>query len=105
MRIWIGPEANSAQTHLGTPLLSGGGHIIRAAWRVLITLEAEFCTEAVEEALVRHSAPEIFNTDQGRQFNSTDFIKVLAAREIKIGMPLGDCRPSPAGNRWQGVLV
>nr|WP_245840809.1 IS3 family transposase [Puniceibacterium sediminis] len=56
------------------------------AWRVSITLEADFCIEAVEEALARHGAPEIFNTDQGSQFTSTDFIKVLAAREIKISM-------------------
>ena len=53
------------------------------AWRVSITLEADFCVEAVEEALARHGTPEIFNTDQGSQFTSTDFIKVLAAREIK----------------------
>jgi len=33
-----------------------------------------------------HGAPEIFNTDQGSQFTSTEFIKVLAAREIKISM-------------------
>lgn len=51
-----------------------------------ITLEADFCIEAVEEALLRHGAPEIFNTDQGSQFTSTEFIKVLAAREIKISM-------------------
>ena len=56
------------------------------AWRVSITLEAEFCMEAVEEALARHGTPEIFNTDQGSQFTSIDFIKVLAAREIKISM-------------------
>ena len=56
------------------------------AWRVSITLEADFCVEAVEEALARHGTPEIFNTDQGSQFTSTDFIKVLAAREIKISM-------------------
>ena len=37
------------------------------AWRVSITLEADFCIEAVEEALTRHGAPEIFNTDQGSQ--------------------------------------
>lgn len=48
-----------------------------------ITLEADFCVEAVEEALAKHGKPEIFNTDQGSQFTSTDFIKVLAAREIK----------------------
>jgi putative transposase len=35
------------------------------AWRVSITLEADFCFEAVEEALARHGTPEIFNTDQG----------------------------------------
>lgn len=34
------------------------------AWRVSITLEAEFCMEAVEEALARHGTPEIFNTDR-----------------------------------------
>ena len=56
------------------------------AWRVSITLEADFCIEAVEEALVRHGAPEILNTDQGSQFTSAEFIKVLAAREIKISM-------------------
>ena len=56
------------------------------AWRVSITLEADFCIEAVEEALARHGTPKIFNTDQGSQFTSTGFIKVLAAREIKISM-------------------
>jgi putative transposase len=40
----------------------------------------------VEEAFARHGRPEIFNTDQGSQFTSTDFIKLLAAREIKISM-------------------
>ncbi|MDG2284552.1 MAG: IS3 family transposase [Alphaproteobacteria bacterium] len=56
------------------------------AWRVSITLEAGFCIEAVEEALAKHGTPEIFNTDQGSQFTSTDFIKVLAARKIRISM-------------------
>jgi putative transposase len=56
------------------------------AWRVSITLETDFCIEAVQEALDRHGAPEIFNTDQGSQFTSTEFIKVLADREIKISM-------------------
>lgn len=56
------------------------------AWRVSITLEAEFCIEAVEEALARYGAPEIFNTDQGSQFTSTEFIKVLATSGIRISM-------------------
>jgi len=34
------------------------------SWRVSISMEADFCIEAVEEALARHGAPEIFNTDQ-----------------------------------------
>jgi len=36
------------------------------AWRVSITLEADFCMEAVEEALAKHGTPEIFNMEQGR---------------------------------------
>ena len=56
------------------------------AWRVSITLDAGFCIEALEEALARHGQPEIFNSDQGSQFTSTNFIKVLAARQIKISM-------------------
>jgi putative transposase len=35
------------------------------AHRVSITMEAEFCVEALEEALAKHGKPEIFNTDQG----------------------------------------
>ena len=40
--------------------------------RVSITMEADFCVEALEEALARHGTPEIFNTDQGSQFTSLD---------------------------------
>jgi putative transposase len=56
------------------------------AWRVSITLEADFCIAAVEEALTRHGKPEIFNTDQGSQFTGAEFIKAPAAHEIKISM-------------------
>jgi putative transposase len=37
------------------------------AHRVSITMEADFCVEALEEALARHGKPDIFNTDQGSQ--------------------------------------
>ena len=40
------------------------------AWRVSITLETDFCVEALQEAMNRHGQPEIFNTDQGVQFTS-----------------------------------
>ena len=56
------------------------------AWRLSITLSADFCIETLEEALERHGRPEIFNTDQGSQFTSTDFIKVLKDAEIAISM-------------------
>ena len=42
------------------------------SWRLSITMEVEFCLEAVEEALAKHGRPEIFNTDQGSQFTSAD---------------------------------
>jgi putative transposase len=56
------------------------------AWRLSITLEAEFCIEAREEALARHGRPDIFNTDQGSQFTSTDFTGVLLKAGIAISM-------------------
>ena len=42
--------------------------------------------EALEEALARYGRPDIFNTDQGSQFTSVEFIKVLKAAEIAISM-------------------
>ena len=46
------------------------------AWRLSNTLGAEFCIEALEEALAHYGRPEIFNTDQGCQFTSIDFTGV-----------------------------
>ena len=56
------------------------------AWRLSITMEVEFCLEAVEEALALHGRPEIFNTDQGSQFTSADFTGLLLRNSIKISM-------------------
>ncbi len=47
------------------------------AWRVSITMEVDFCLDAVDEALARHGRPEIFNTDQGSQFTSAAFTGLL----------------------------
>lgn len=56
------------------------------SWRLSNTLDTGFCVEALEEAF-KYGQPEIFNTDQGVQFTSKDFIKVLEARpDIKISM-------------------
>jgi putative transposase len=56
------------------------------SWRLSITLETAFCIEAVEDALARYPKPEIFNTDQGSQFTSTDFTQMLKDAKIKISM-------------------
>ena len=56
------------------------------AWRISNTLEPTFCVEALQEALSRHGAPEIFNTDQGAQFTSTAFTQVLKDNHVKISM-------------------
>ena len=56
------------------------------AWRLSITLETDFRIEALEEALTRFGAPEIFNTDQGSQFTSMAFTQVLHREKIAISM-------------------
>ena len=56
------------------------------AWRLSITMEVDFCIEAVEEALARYGRPEIFNTDQGSQFTSAAFTGLLLENEIAISM-------------------
>ena len=56
------------------------------AWRLSNTLDAGFCTDALEEAFARHGTPEIFNTDQGSQFTSFAFTGRLQAAGIRISM-------------------
>ena len=56
------------------------------AWRLSITMEVDFCLDAVEEALAKHGKPEIFNTDQGSQFTSAAFTGLLQDNGIAISM-------------------
>ena len=56
------------------------------SWRLSITLEVDFCIEAVNEAIARHRKPEIFNTDQGSQFTSLAFTQMLKDAGIAISM-------------------
>jgi len=56
------------------------------AWRVSNTMSADFCVEALEEALSKFGPPEIFNTDQGSQFTSEDWIEPLKAAGVAISM-------------------
>jgi putative transposase len=55
------------------------------SWRLSNTLETDFCVEALREAL-GFGTPDIFNTDQGCQFTSSDFTKILTERDIRISM-------------------
>jgi putative transposase len=56
------------------------------SWRLSNTLTAGFCVEALSEALARFGKPGIFNTDQGAQFTSEEFTKILRDHGIEISM-------------------
>ena len=56
------------------------------SWEVSVTLEPEFCLSALQRALLGDRKPEIFNTDQGSQFTSSEFTGVLKEHSITISM-------------------
>lgn len=56
------------------------------SWRLSITMDVDFCLEAVEEALARYGRPKIFNTDQGSQFTSAAFTGLLLENAIAVSM-------------------
>lgn len=76
------------------PLIKGFGYLFAIIdwfsryvieWELSNLLDAEFCVEALSRGLLRRK-PEIFNTDQGVQFTSYQFVKTLQAGGIKISM-------------------
>jgi putative transposase len=67
------------------------------SWRLSNTLNASFCIEALEEAVMKYGTPHIFNTDQGRQFTSDNFTGILKAHGIKISMD--------GQGRWRDNIV
>ena len=56
------------------------------SWRLSNTMHADFCVEALQEAIAKYGPPEIMNTDQGSQFTGTDWINVLKDHDIRISM-------------------
>jgi putative transposase len=56
------------------------------SWRLSNTLTADFCVEALEEAIDRYGCPEIVNTDQGSQFTSSDFVECVHRHGIALSM-------------------
>lgn len=77
------------------PLLNGFAYLVAImdwfsrrvlSWRLSNTLDSSFCVEALLEAMERFGRPDIFNSDQGSQFTSKDFLSHLKAAEVKISM-------------------
>ena len=56
------------------------------SWEVSVTMDDDFCVNALKSALRKHNRPEIFNTDQGSQYTGNAFTGVLKERGIKISM-------------------
>ena len=61
------------------------------SWRVSNTLTTDFCLDAVREAIARYGRPEIFNTDQGSQFTSSEFTGLFKEHGIQISMDGKGC--------------
>jgi len=75
------------------------------AWELSNTLDANFCVAALQQALSLGRQPAIFNTDQGSQFTSEAFTKVLTAAGIAISMDgVGRAFDNTVvGRRWRTV--
>lgn len=56
------------------------------SWRISNTMDVDFCIETLKEALAKYGKPEIFNSDQGSQFTSISYLKVLQDAGIQISM-------------------
>lgn len=56
-------------------------------WKLSNSLDTKFCLDALEMALEGGRKPEIFHSDQGCQFSSSDFVARLQAEAIKISWP------------------
>jgi putative transposase len=61
------------------------------SWRLSNTMTADFCVEAVNEAITKYGKPDIFNTDQGSQFTSAAFTGLLQENGIRISMDGKGC--------------
>src|SRR5712672_1699134 len=68
------------------------------AWRLSNTMDTGFCIAALDEALARHGAPKIFNTDQGAQFTSVAFTGRIMDEFLQSSPPAsGDEQPVSHG--------
>ncbi|OWU70478.1 integrase [Phaeobacter sp. 22II1-1F12B] len=56
------------------------------SWRLSNTMHADFCVDALNEAIAKHGPPEIMNTDQGSQFTGSAWITTLTEAGVRISM-------------------
>jgi putative transposase len=56
------------------------------SWRISNSMEALLCIDCLEDALRIHGKPETFNSDQGSQFTSIAFTRVLEREGVAISM-------------------
>lgn len=69
-----------------------GWHTRRVlSWKLSTTMDLHFRIDAVEETIARYGVPEIMNTDQRSQFNSTAFTQMLKDNDIRISMDGKGC--------------
>jgi len=61
------------------------------SWKVSNSMDSRFCEEALQEAIAHYGAPSIFNTDQGSQFTSNTFTRILQDYGIRISMDGRGC--------------
>jgi len=54
------------------------------SWRLSNSMEANFCVEALREAIDRNGKPEIMNSDQGSQFTGFEWTQALKDADVKI---------------------
>jgi HAD superfamily hydrolase (TIGR01662 family) len=74
------------------------------AWRLSNTLTTDFCIEALDASFAAFGAPEIFNTDQGSQFTSSDFQNRLIGQNVRIDIT-GERAPVPTTTVTVGQLL
>ena len=79
------PHSHGGRTHRRVRYAAAATRRV-LSWRLSNTLTAGFCVEALGEALARFGKPKIFNSDQGSQFTSEEFTRVLLDHGIEISM-------------------
>ncbi len=56
------------------------------SWRLSTSLDRQFCIDVVNDAFNKHGKPEIFNTDQGSQYTSSEFVELIKSKGAKVSM-------------------